>query len=431
MLRSIALLCILGFLNGLHAQQPDSLTIDDAVRLAIQNSIVLRQANAQRDASIARVSQSKNDFYPQVNMSARYTRLGPIAAFSFPGFGTIPLSPSAAIDARVAASQTILDLGKRSAGVEATRTQVTAMDDNLRSIRSSLTLQVKQTFYTCLLLERSVRVQDEEIAALNEHLQITQRRVESGSATDFDALSTSVRVAQAENVKIDIERSLHDQQIQLRRILGLSWDSPAALSGRFQLGESEVPLDTLLERARTQRPDLIAASNAVTAAQAQEAVARRDNDPALKLQAAYGLTNGYEPNLDVVRGNWAAGVSLEVPIYNATRTSGKIEEALANVKASQEHLLDVTRNAESEVRQANEALTSARAKIASTDLQVREAESAVANARVRYESGAGTNLDLLDAETNVSKAHLEQLQAHYQYMMARVALDAATGVFGQ
>jgi outer membrane protein TolC len=91
----------------------------------------------------------------------------------------------------------------------------------------------------------------------------------------------------------------------------------------------------------------------------------------------------------------------------------------------------VTRNAESEVRQSYEALVSARAKISSTDLQVQEAESAVANARVRYESGAGTNLDLLDAETNVSKAHLEQLQAHYLYMMAHVALDAATGVFGQ
>lgn len=424
-------MCIFGITNGLAAQQPDSLTINEAVRLAIQNSIVLKQAGAQRDASVARVSQSKSDYYPQVNMSARYTRIGPIAEFSFPGFGSIPLMPSAAIDARVAASQTILDLGARSAKVEASRTQVTAMDDNVRAIRSSIIMQVKQAFYTCLLLERSVRVQDEEIAALNEHLQITQRRVESGSATDFDALSTSVRVAQAENVKIDIERALHDEQIQLRRILGLPWDTTTALSGRFQLQAADLPLDTLLDRARADRPDLIAASDAVTAAQAQEAVARRLDDPVLKLQAAYALTNGYEPNLDVVRGNWAAGVALEVPIYNGTRTSGRIEEAVANVRAAQEHLLDLTRGAESDVRQAYEGLRSARAKIASTDLQVQEAESAVANARVRYESGAGTNLDLLDAETNVSKAHLEQLQARYQYTMALVALDAATGVFGR
>ncbi len=430
-LQSIVIFCLLVAANGLYAQQPDSLTIETAVRLAVENSIPLRQAEAQRQAALARVSQSRSDYYPRVDMSADYTKIGPIGEFSFPVFGTIPLFPSTAINAHVAASQTILDLGVRSAKVDASQTFVTAVDDNVRGIRSGLILQVKRTFYTTMLLERSVRVQDEQIEALNEHLRITQSRVESGSATDFDALSTSVRVSQSENVKIDLVQALHDQQLALRRILGLSWDASAAVRGTFYQPKQDVSLDTLLREARETRPDLIAATNAVVSAQAQVAVAKGDDDPVLRLHAAYGFTNGYEPNLDVLRGNWAAGVSLEVPIYNGSRTRGKIDEAEANVLVAQERLKEMERNAESEVRQAYDAVQSSRAKIASTDLQVREAESAVANARVRYESGAGTNLDLLDAETNVSKAHLEQLQARYQYMMANVALDAATGAFGK
>ncbi len=429
--RSIVFALLLLGANGLRAQQPDSLTIDDAVRLALANSITLRQADAQREAAEARVTQSRSDYYPRVNVSADYTRLGPVAAFSFPLFGTIPLNPAAAIFAKVSASETLLDLGVRGAKVDASRTQVTTAEDAARSIRSALTLQVKQAFYTTMLLERSVRVQNQQIDALNEHLHITQQRVESGSATDFDALSTSVRVSQAENVRIDLEQSLHDQQLALRRILGLPWDASAAVRGTFYQPTDEIDLATLLREARERRPDLITATDGVVSAQAQVAVAKGNDDPVLRLHAAYGVTNGYEPNLDVLRGNWAAGVSLEVPIYNGTMTRGKVDEAEANVRAAQERLNDMARSAESEVRQAFEAVQSSKAKIASTDLQVREAESAVANARVRYESGAGTNLDLLDAETNVAKAHLEQLQARYQYMMAHVALDAATGAFAR
>jgi len=430
-LQSIVLAGSLLYANGLSAQQLDSLTIDAAVRLAIQNSITLRQAEAQRQAAQAKVTQSRSDYYPRVNVMADYTKLGPIGEFSFPVFGTIPLFPSSSVNARVAATETLLDLGVRSAKVDASQTLVAAAEDNARGIRSALILQVKQTFYTTMLLERSVRVQNEQIEALNEHLHITQQRVESGSATEFDALSTSVRVSQSENVRIALERSLHDQQINLRKILGLPWGAPALVSGTFYQPVNDVSLDTLLRLARDRRPDLVSATDAVTSAQAQVAVARGDDDPVLRLHAAYGFTNGYEPNLDVLRGNWAAGVSLEVPIYNGSNTRGKIDEAEANVRAARERLNDMIRNAESEVRQAYEGLQSSRAQIASTDLQVREAESAVANARVRYESGAGTNLDLLDAETNVSKAHLEQLQARYEYMLARVALDAATGAFGQ
>ncbi|MGA9119902.1 MAG: TolC family protein, partial [Bacteroidota bacterium] len=319
----------------------------------------------------------------------------------------------------------------RSAKVEASKSSLTTTDDAKRAIRSVLVLQVKQAFYTVMLLERSVKVQDQQIEALNEHLRITRSRVESGSATDFDALSTSVRVAQAQNVKIDLERSLDDQRITLRKLLGLPWNASAAVSGTFYQPAGSVPLDTLLERARRDRPDLITAAHVVTMAKSQEAVARGDDDPVLRLHAAYGLNNGYEPNLDVVRGNWAAGVQLEIPVFDGLRTRGKIEESMALERSAEEHLRDLGRNAEAEVRQALQSAVSAEAKIASTDLQVQEAEAAVANARVRYESGAGTNLDLLDAETNVATAHLQQLQARYQYVMAHVALDASSGAFGK
>jgi outer membrane protein len=411
--------------------ETDSLSLDAAVRLAVDRSIVLRQTDAQVRAAEARIAQSESDFLPKVQLAADYTRLGPIPAFAFPGFGEIPLAPEYSVSTKVVATQTLIDLGLRSAKVEAsTRASLVAAAAR-RSIRSALQLQVTQGFYTVMLLERSVTVQDRQIESLRQHLDITRKRVESGSATDFDALTTDVRVAQAENVRIDLLRALSDQRISLTRLLGLAWDSPALLRGSFAETVPAERLDTLIDEASRTRPDLLAARDAVDAAKAQEHAAARENDPTLRLHAAYGLNNGFEPNIYATRGNWSAGISLDVPIFDGNRTRSKTEEMTALREAVEERYRDLARTAEAEVRQAIEGVESAKSKVYSTDMQVRQAEAAVANARVRYDSGAGTNLDLLDAETNVAAARLQQLQAHYQLTMAAAVLDAAAGRFGR
>jgi outer membrane protein len=429
---SIALLAALLSSTGIaFAQSDDSLSLAAAVRLAIDNSFALRQAGAQARAADARITQSESDYLPRVSVSADYTRIGPIPAFGFPGIGTIPLAPENNYAARLSATQTLLDLGLRSAKVESNLRTYRVVEDAERTIRSGLELQVTQDFYTVILLERSVAVQDRQLAALHEHLRITRKRVESGSATDFDVLTTSVRVAQAENVRIDLLHSLNDQKIALRKLLGLRWDAAADVRGTFDESYGEEALDSLLAGAERDRPDLITARHSLDVAGAQESVARRENDPILRLHAAYGFNNGYEPNLNAIRGNWSAGVQLEVPLFDGHRTEGKAEEATAMREAAEERYRDLRRSAESEIRQAVQAVGSARAKVESTSIQVQQAEAAVANARVRYESGAGTNLDLLDAETNVATARLQQLQAHYQLTMAVAGLNASTGMYGR
>jgi outer membrane protein TolC len=416
---------------AVRAQTADSLTLPDAVRLALTSSIALRQAAAQVSAAEARVSQSESEYYPSVRANAEYMRIGPIPAIDFPGFGSLLLAPADNVDAHLGLRQTIFDFGRRAAGVEAGRAVVQSASDAMKTIRSATSVQAMQTFYTVMLLHRSIEVQQQQVDALNEHLRITQRRVESGSSTEFDALSTTVRVAQSNNMMLDLRKALLDQELNLRRLLGLGWDSPLLLSGSLERLEDEPGLDTLLQRAATDRPDIVNARDAVESAKRQAQLASLDDSPVLRLSAAYGLRNGYEPNLNAIRGNWTAGVQLEVPVFNGFRARAHSEETEAVRLAAEERLRDIRRTAEAEVRKASAALRFAREKIAATLLQVTEAERAVEIAVIRYDSGAGTNLDLLDAETSVSSARLQLLQARYLAVIARIQLDAAAGFYAQ
>jgi len=71
--------------------------------------------------------------------------------------------------------------------------------------KTNLSLQTIRVFYTIILLQKSMKVQDEQIEALNQHLSVTQKRVAAGTATSFDVLTTQVRVAGAQNQKVDIQ----------------------------------------------------------------------------------------------------------------------------------------------------------------------------------------------------------------------------------
>ncbi len=413
------------------AKAQDSLTAEAAVQRALSNSYSLQQADEVRQAALARVRQAEAGYYPVIAVAADYTRISPVQELSFPGFGSFVLSPADNYDAHVSLLQTVYDFGRRRAGVEVSESGVKSSADALRALRTAITVQTLRAFYAVILLQRSVQVQDQQIQALDEHLRITQRRLESGSATDFDALSTTVRVAQAQSQKVDLQRSVTDQQVTLRRLLGLPWDAPVNPSGLLEEQPVRESVDSLVAKAAARRPDLVSAADQLETARLQVQVAGLGDVPALRVHAAYGLRNGFEPNLNAIRGNWSAGVTVDVPVFNGFQTSSRREEAEAQLRAADQHWRDLRRMAEAEIRQAYAAVLSAHDKIEVTNLQLTQAERAVQNARVRYQSGAGTNLDVLDAETNVAASRLQQLQALYQLVLDRIQLSAAAGEYGK
>jgi outer membrane protein len=406
----------------------DSLTITEAINQVLSTHPAVNQAAAGVDAAAARVGEARSGYYPSVAADLSYTRIGPVAALAFPGLGEFKLYPENNYDAHVGLHQMVFDFGRRSAGVDLSQTGVQVAADNETTVKSGLAFQTIQAFYAILFLERSLDVQDREIAALREHLDVTQKRVEGGSATDFDVMTTRVRVAAAETQKIDIQNLLTDQELALARLLGLPSTATPAVKGSFDLAPVSLATDSLIAMAFAHRSELAVTRDAVRAAELQHHLANLQELPSLSVGLSYGLKNGYIPNLDVLRGNWAAGVLVQVPIFTGYRTESRLEETAAMSKSAQANQSVVERTITLEVQQALEGVRSARDKVETSNVRVQQATDAVEKARVQYEAGAVTNLDLLDAETSLAQAQLAQLSAVYQYTLSRYSLDRATGM---
>jgi outer membrane protein len=410
----------------------DSLTVQDAIDLTIKNYPLIKEKQEELKAAEYKIEQQKSSYYPKLEGEVDYSRLGPLQTIEFGGIA-FNLSPAYNFNTDLLASATLYDFGKRNSEVELYSSMEQSTKDDINLVKTSLAYQTVGTFYTIIFLNQSVAVKDTQIAALQEHLRITNKKIESGSSTDYDALSTDVRISDAQNEKIELQNEARDQEIQLRKFLGLTQDSILNITGNFDLSNYSLNYDSLLTVAFLQRPELKLAYDAVNTAKMQKNIAGKTDMPSLNAELSYGIRNGFEPDLDVLRGNWLAGISLQVPIFNGFLRRYKEDEAEANLDESSIKITEVKRQITADVQQALNELKSNLDKLNTAKTQVNFAEQTVERARQRYESGVGTNLDLLDAETSMAQARLLNLQVLYKCILSNYMLRRAIGdkIYGQ
>jgi outer membrane protein len=405
----------------------DSLTVEQAVQRVLQTHPAIEQAMASTRAAEARVSQASSAKLPDVSTEANYMHIGPVPAFSFPGFGNLVLAPADNYDAHIVGRYTAYDFGKTNASVEVNQSKVQNSRDMVDLTKSNLALQTIRSFYAIVLLRKSLSVQDEQIEALNQHLAVTQKRVTAGTATSFDVLTTQVRVASAQNQKVEILNSLQKQESVLRQLLNLPVNAQILVRGAFEQAPLALNIDSLMQIAVQQRPEIKLARDAEQSAQLQKKFSSLGNMPLINMNVAYGLKNAYEPNIYVMRGNWMWGLQARVPLFDGGRVGHQEEEAQASLQAEQAHGQDVERQVRADVEQVTADVQAAIAKVKISEVQLQQAQEAVVIARTRYETGSITNLDLLDAETAESTAKLTILQALYRFVLSKYELERATG----
>jgi outer membrane protein TolC len=328
----------------------------------------------------------------------------------------------------VGVRQTIFDFAKTGSQVDAADARTTLAEDSRLMLQRDLAFATAQDFYAILFLRRSVDVQDEEIRTLLEHQDNAHKRYEGGTATQLDELTTQVRVAGAQTGRINLVDQLRTQEIAFRALADLPGTDTLALAGDFAPPSGVSDPDSLRTVALATRIEAKALRDMVTSAQLQQRAARLTDAPSLNASFAYGVKNGFIPNLDVWRGNFTLAVGLMYPILDGGRTSGMEEEAFATLQATEAKQRETDIAISSDVARANAAVAAALEKIGVSETNIRQAELAVKTARLRYDAGTVSNLDLLDAETDLSQAKLNHLQALYDGVMSNLQRRRALGL---
>lgn len=410
---------------GESAARP--LTLEETIRLAREHNPSLKAAAEDVNAADARIRQQQSAYYPQITASAGYRYIDPVSEMGFGGGEPIQFMPNDNYEAKITAKATLLDFGKRGNEVDIARAGKNAASHTLDIARRDISYQTVEIFYGILFLRESIRVEEKEITALRKAFDYTSKRYQAGTATRFDVLSTDVRIQAARSKKLGLEHQLRRHELTLRRLTGLAVNTPLDLKGNFSVLPARPDEAALVENAIQRRPELKLAGEYEQSARLRRSLAMKEGLPVVSASASWGVTNGYQPDIDEIRENVAAGVQVELPIFTGFRTSAQRQEAAALLRAAAERRIDTEEQVRTDVQETVHALETARENILTTESQVQQAKLAAEHARARYENGMATTLDLLDTEASLAQAELARLQAAYDYVLNNYTLKRATG----
>jgi outer membrane protein TolC len=303
-------------------------------------------------------------------------------------------------------------------------------EKNVDLVKQRLTSLTITSFYLLVYFQEAVKIKDLQLGILEQHLDFVNRKKETGSATDYEILSTKVRISAAKNQKIDMETALNNQLAILNSLLGLPEGTRIKVKNRLLLQPLNSESDSLIDYALSHRNELILVDLRKKQAELHLQSIKIENNPVLSAFASGGIKNGYFPDLNKPMANYTAGLGIGIPIFTATRHKNYLQLANSEINTIKQDMEQGKREVSSEVyRNAND-LQSSLQKIDQSQLQLQQAEEARKLADLSYKAGALTNLDLLDSESIEAESRLNLLRVKTEYMINAAKLDISIGKRG-
>lgn len=415
------------------AAEPQTLTMEQAVEIAMKQQPSLRQSRAQVEAAQGRVDQVAATRRPTLSVSTSATV----------GAGGRELNdltyPRGTLGFGANAEFRITDFGQTAAQLRSARlsaeASAAAVQTNVLEVRST----VEISYLEAVARARLVKVAEATVVSEEQHVDQAKRFVAAQAKDPIEVVQAQSRAA---NARASLAQAQSQAAIALANLrAAIGWVDPAAtlaVGQSWPVPPSEAPpqLTDLVTTARGARPEIVQLDKQVAAAEANIDAARAQRRPVLSATARANYSPTYQfrvpeddfvANLNSAQSNWTVGLSLTWQAFDGGRSAAEVRVARANRESALAQrdalLLDLTTQ-----------LDSARAQIdanrAATQASLEAVESARAQlqlAEARYAQGLGGQIELADAQTAVTTAEGNLINSEFQLATAWATLRRSLG----
>ena len=295
----------------------------------------------------------------------------------------------------------------------------------LRETVDTVVNTVKTDFYTVLVDKRLIDIQNENLRLLQSQLTDQQNRFNAGTVPRFDVLQASVAVANQRPQVITATNTLGLAYISLARSLGLEYgpdqaaNSPINPVGELEYQPQNFDPQSGVNAGKSNRALLKSQRLTILSNVEQVRVAAAGYQPNVTANAGYELTNNrVSDDLGNTLNGWFFGGQFNWSIFDGLQTYGRVKQAQSALRASRITYLDLVNQVVQDIQNNFLTLQQSKELIASQVLNVEEAREAVRLAQARLSAGAGTQLDVLQSQTQLLTAQTTELQARYNYAVA-------------
>lgn len=410
-----------------EAAAPEAAAMDidlkGAVTTAIQNNRDITIAELKRREAEADVSAAAAKKNPSVSYSWQRNQYPTQVVTTAVGTQSYNHGYSQGINV----SWPIWTFGKVEGAIDAARYQKNIADLDVYKTEADTKLAAVQAYYQYLEAVKLAEVQAQSVTDYASHLNNVQQQFDAGIVAKLDVLSSNVSLANAKQKSIAADNTRDVAEANLNNIMRVPMNTTLnPLDKNFPEPEFDLTMEQAILMAQKYRWELVEADYGVKAAEASLRSAKAGYLPTVSVGGGYSWKEASVTAVD--KDDWAVQGGLSWSLWDGGATQASVKKADAAVKTAQETLLQAREKIELEVRQDYLNVLSYKEQIRAAEASVAQAEEAYKIATVRYSSGVGINLDVLDAELALNTARTNYITALYNYNIGLATLEHAMGV---
>ncbi|PKL52430.1 MAG: hypothetical protein CVV37_01215 [Nitrospira bacterium HGW-Nitrospira-1] len=419
----LCMLCSPAFTSTAYAEV---LTLPVGLKLVMEQSRLMKISQHEEKISEADALIAKSGTMPEVNASWGYTSLAHQPAAIF-GPQTVTMSERNFFSYSLNVQQTLYDFQKSVSRYEASKKMLNAKKNDAARIRNLVAIDFVLVYLDLLESENMRKVSEKEVERLESHLRDAKSLYEEGVITKNDLLQAEVKISDARQ-RLLIARNLRAVTAsRLNSILVRPLTADMQVEDvRETLPQFvETDMEKAWEIAEKQRPEIQIVEETMKALDLEKTAKKAEYFPRLFLKGGYDYT---ENRYQVHEGNWSVTLGMGINLFQGGRTRAelfKIDNQRLKLVEEKNKLMD---DIKLEVQKYLLDVNTARERATVTKGAVGQAEENLRINRVKYEAGAGTATDVLDAITLLSIAETNNYKSVYDLKKAEAAVLYAIGI---
>lgn len=414
--------------SPLNVNRPDTrpqlrLTLKEAETLVLRNNPQIAGARLKALAAQQVVRETRSIYWPTATANITAVDSQTNSRIAAGGLNNPIIYERAAGGASV--NQLITDFGQTKNMVASANFLAKAETENSRATRQQVVMAVDQAFYGVLQARAVLHVAEETVGNRQVVVDQVQALAKSALKSDLDLSFAQVNLAQARLLLLDAQNNEKGAQATLAALLG--YVTPQEFDVVDEPSTANAPpanLDELIQLAVNSRPELQAINFQY---KSKEKLRSAERDALLPTISAIGAVGG-TPVRDSHLSPWygAAGVNLEIPVFNGFLFSARAKEADLQAQAVQQRLVDLRNSIAKDVRTSWLNANTAYDRLDVTSQLLKQANLALDLAQTRYRLGLSSIVELSQAQLQQTQAEITESQAGYEYRLASAILRYQT-----
>ncbi len=424
------------------AQQPRTITLEEAIEIALENNIEIELSRSEIDRSESQHRRQRAEFLPNLNASIGGSRtigrqFDP-SRVAFDEFTTNNLNAS------ISTNVVIFNGFRNINELRSARLGMESAEERYQRTREGIIFEAAARFLDVLLAAELLEINRENLETSNKQLEQVKAQVEVGMRAIVDQYSQESVVANNELSVIQSENVLNLNKLRLARLLQLDplteFEFVAPSIIEEELVVSDYNLREMIDIALANRRDYRASEMEVERARYDLSISQAGRMPQVSLSA--GVSTAYrDQQQDPIQGtvipftdqffdvniNRSMGFNVSIPIFNRWQTRNQVEQRTIDYKDAELRLEDFRREVFLELQQAYNDYTGYAKELEATEKALFAAEKAYETEQERYNVGSATLIELTNANNEFIRASSNRIQSLYQFIFQEKVLDFFLG----